>query len=149
MKIRLLKEKDIAVASKIVGTNYPTRSRLWERLSRQEMKSMFKNYLPPSYLVAEDDGKIIGLTGYAQSWMDYHVYHIFWVNVLPKYWNQGVGTALVKTAIHNVRKKKGNDKALMILLTARKPSLYRKLGFKMLTKFRKEKYHLMMLNMET
>ena len=98
------------------------------------MEAMFKNYvINPQYIVAEDKGEIIGLAGYIQSWMDYNIYNIFWVNVAPNYQGKGIGKALVAKVI-NIIKKKKNVK--MILLTASIPKFYSKnFGFKTLATF--------------
>lgn len=132
MKIRLIKEREIDACSKIVGLNYSEED---ERLSKHELKAMFKNYaIKPEYLAAELDGKIVGFAGYSQSWMDYHVYEIFWANVLPKYQNKGIGTALVRKIIQIIKNKRGEDKAHLILLTTTSPKFYKRLGFKILKK---------------
>lgn len=136
MKIRLIKKREINSVSEIVGLNYSKEN---ERRSRHEIATMFKNCaVKPEYLIAEVDDKIVGFAGYSQSWMDYHVYEIFWVNVHPKYQNRGIGTALVKKIIQIIKNKKGKDKAYFILLTTCSPKFYDKLGFKTLIKFKKD-----------
>src|SRR3990172_11438476 len=138
MRIRLLKETEIGTVSKIVGLNYPKK---YERHSKREIEAMFKNYADnPTYLVAEQDSEIVGFAGYAQSWMDWHIYEIFWVNVSPQYQNKGIGTELVRKAMQNIRNKRGKDEANLILLTTTSPEFYRKLGFETLTERKKNNY---------
>jgi len=133
MKIRNLKYDEINFVSKIVGKNY---SKVYERSSKQEFGAMFSNpVIPPNYLVAENNGHILGCCGYIQSWMDYGVYQIYWVNVLPKHQGNGIGTSLVNAAIKRIKSIRGNGKATMILLTAKGKNVgfYRtKFGFKKL-----------------
>ena len=142
MKIRKMKPGDIRTASKIVGLNY---TKEYQRSSRTEMEAMFKKYvIRPQYIVAEDNGKIVGLGGYTQSWMDYHVYTIFWVNVLPQEQRKGIGHALVKKIIENIKK----ENAKLILLSTDKPEYYsRNFKFKKMIKVKNSKYVLMSLDL--
>ena len=93
MRIRLLKSSDIPQASAIVGLNY---SRKYQRLCALELGGMFSNApVRPVYFVAEENERIVGLIGMTLSWMDYNVYQIFWVNVMPSKQGQGIGRRLV------------------------------------------------------
>ena len=104
MKLRRLTKADILKASGIVKANY---SEFYGKKSKAEMADAFgKGAIRPRYLVAEEKGKIIGLTGYMQSWIDYNAYEIFWVNVSPKHQGKGIGTMLVKGAIAEIKKKR-------------------------------------------
>lgn len=148
MILRPLKKGEIKEVSKIVGVNY---SKDYQKKSFAEMEAMFKNHVAkPSYIVAESKGKVLGFAGYIQSWMDYNIYQIFWVNVSPEYQGEGVGTALVKNVIERIRKKKD---AKIILLTTDKPDFYaKKFCFKTLNKFNcgeeeEEEYELMFLSL--
>ncbi|MBU3904895.1 MAG: GNAT family N-acetyltransferase [Nanoarchaeota archaeon] len=132
MKIRLVKEKEINTLCKMIRLNY---SKEYEKRAKAEIKAMFKNYTAkPQYLAAEIEGKIVGFAGYIQSWMDWHFYNIFWVNVHPDYQHKGIGTALVKEIIKILKTKKGEDKAEFILLTTTSPGFYIRLGFKVIQK---------------
>ncbi|MFA5211349.1 MAG: GNAT family N-acetyltransferase [Patescibacteria group bacterium] len=141
MKIRTLKKTDIKKASRIIGQNY---SKLYEKKSLLELEAMFKNHaVIPNYLVVEEKEEIVGLAGYVQSWMDYNIYEIFWVNVLPQYQRMGIGTMLVKKILNII--KKSNSEAT-ILLTTDKPMFYsKKFNFKILSTFEKAKEYLMVL----
>jgi N-acetylglutamate synthase-like GNAT family acetyltransferase len=144
MKIRLLQKKDIDQAAAIVGKNY---SKKYGKSAMQEIAEMFsKAPIRPVYWVAEEKDKILGFAGYMQSWMDYNIYQIFWVNVLPDMQKQGIGKKLVSKTISEIRKKKN---ANLILLTANSPIYYKKhFGFKSVQKFSKGSYDLMLLNIE-
>ncbi len=126
MKIRLLQEKDIPDATKIIGENYDSEC---EMLAKEELEAMFKNHTSkPTYLVAEKDGKVIGLAGYIVSWIDYNVYNIFWVNTQKSFQKQWIGTLLVEKTIENIKKESDAD---LILITATIKN----------TKWYKEKFH--------
>lgn len=143
--MRLLRTNEVRVTASMVGKNY---SREYELLARRELGDMFSSRGGPRpiYFVAEEQGRIVGFAGYIQSWMDYNIYQIFWVNVLPDHQRHGIGKMLVARLIQEIQKKKG---AFLILLTAdaRKglPDYYaRHFGFSTLQKF-SPNYHLMSL----
>ncbi len=142
MDIRLLQRKDIQKAATIVGKNY---SKKWQLSATRELAVMFDRSVgTPTYFVAEENGKIIGLAGYIQSWMDYSIYQIFWVNVLPERQKQGIGTKLVDRVVKEIRKKKDAE---YILLTTTLPEYYRNhWGFKVLKTISKG-YQLMILTL--
>lgn len=143
MKIRLLQKKDIKPASVIVGKNY---NKKYEKSSCLELKEMFgKGAVKPIYFVAEEKGKILGFAGFMQSWMDYNVFTIFWVNVLPEFQKQGIGKKLVTKVIGEIRKKK---EVKLIILTTTYPKYYNKcFGFKAISRVADD-YDLMMLPLD-
>lgn len=121
MKIRLLQKGDILACGEIVRKNYNTGD---QKSVTAEMKDMFiKGPIRPKYFVVEDGGKVIGFAGYMQSWIDYAIYQIFWVNVTPKKQGQGIGESLVKKIISEIKKDK---KAKLITLSATNPEFYMK-----------------------
>ena len=63
-----------------------------------------KSLIKPRYIVAEKNYEILGFGGYTQSFMDYHVYQIFWINVKPNFQNKGIGTKIVKRIIEDIKK---------------------------------------------
>lgn len=148
MIIRLLQQEDIAPAARIIGVNY---SKKYELSSTLELKAMFGNGpILPTYYVAKENEVIIGVAGYIQSWMDYNIYQIFWVNVIPERQKQGIGKRLVAKLITQIKKQKS---ANLILLTAdgtvKNHLFYKKhFGFKTLKFFDKKTYHLMGLSLE-
>lgn len=148
MLIRPMKKSEAGIASKIIGNNY---SKSWELTSLKELNAMFNNkVIPPKYLVSEDKGKIVGLGGYIQSWMDYHVYNIFWINVEKSNQHKGIGTKIVQEIINNIKNIKDKEsKATLILLTCTQENYnfyHKKFKFRSLARFGKKKYYLMGLN---
>jgi ribosomal protein S18 acetylase RimI-like enzyme len=143
MKIRLLRKSEIAKASAIAGENY---SQKFARLAKNELTEMFKaGPLKPVYFVVEESKKIVGLGGYIQSWMDYNIYHVSWVNVAPEYQNQGIGTKLIGHIIREIKKRKDTE---YILITTRVPRYYKKhWGFRPLGRIGSGGEQLMLLSL--
>jgi N-acetylglutamate synthase-like GNAT family acetyltransferase len=147
MEIRQMQQHEIRAAARIIGRNYSLR---YERNAISEMGAMYNNpIIPPKYFVAVEKEKIIGCGAYIQSWMDYNVYNIFWINVDPKYQNRGVGTKLVNRIISDIKAQRGLDKrAEVVLLTTNKPEFYkRRFGFETLMQFERDTYDLMYLRL--
>jgi predicted N-acetyltransferase YhbS len=147
MRIRLMRRADISTAAAIVDKNY---SRKYQKLAANEFKAMFTQAVShPIYFVAEEHGEVIGLAGYVQSWMDYGVYELFWVNVAPERQSHGIGTKLVSRVIRAIRQTRDSR---LIILTADAsrylPTYYAKrFGFKSLRAF-SDTYRLMALSLQ-
>ena len=144
MKIRKLEEKDIEQASKIVLQNY---WKAYEKLSLRELEAMYYNHaVKPCYFVADHNGMIVGLWWYSQSRMDYNIYEIFWINVIPSYQRKWIWSQLVKKIITTIQSKKGK----IILLTTNKPQFYSdRFNFKKLSTIdQKEKEYIMILDLK-
>jgi len=121
MKIRLLQKKDVKACAAIVGKNYNKKE---ERSAALELRDMFgSGQCAPTYFVAEEKGKILGFAGIGPSWMDYSVWNIFWVNVVPGEQKRGIGKQLVARSIREIKKRKD---ARLILLSARIPEYYKR-----------------------
>ncbi|MFA6158453.1 MAG: GNAT family N-acetyltransferase [Candidatus Paceibacterota bacterium] len=145
MNIRLLTKRDVAAAAAIVGRNY---SKEYEKSSTLEIQSMFgDSAVSPVYYGAEEGGQLVGFAGYIQSWMDYYIYQIFWVNVLPEFQGRGIGKKLVATLIDEIRKDK---KAALIQITVTPENIdfYKKhFDFKIIEPFGEPTEYLMSLNL--
>lgn len=145
MIIRPIKKSEVKEAAIIAGLN-------WERedmkIASREINAMFESkVIPPKYLVAEEKNKVIGLAGYSQSWIDYQIYNIFWVNVHPSHQGKGIGSKLILNAIKEIKKNKGDNKARLIILSTNKPKFYTRFGFKILSN-PYDKYFLMGLKLK-
>lgn len=53
-------------------------------------------------ILALGDPEIVGFVGYAQSYMDWDSYELFWLNVSPTAQGKGYGAVLVKAALSEV-----------------------------------------------
>jgi predicted N-acetyltransferase YhbS len=148
MKIRLLKPVDIKATAALIGRNY---SKKYEYSAALELKDMFgASAIKPTYFVAVEDKKIIGLGGFMQSGMDYYLYEIFWVNVAPERQRQGIGKKIVERIIAEIKKKKGARAIILTADTLRGDQKYYKDNFKFKTiaKFDKNSEHIMFLSLE-
>lgn len=135
IKFRDLTRSDLKEASFIIGDNYPDFD---ENKIIEELNSAFLPVrIKPRYLVAFEGNNIIGIGGYCQSYMDYGVYEIFWINVKKSMQGKGVGTQIVSKIIEVIKTNNGDDEPHMVLLTAavskRLPEFYAShFGFKVL-----------------
>lgn len=134
MKIRLLRPSDIDTCAGIVRENYEVK---YEKSAKIEMREMFgKAPIRPTFVVAEEGKKIVGFAGCMQSWMDYHVYLIFWVNVKPSEQKRGIGKRMIGQILTLLKKKKGAD---YVILTTKSPKYYAEhFSFETLTTTRKK-----------
>jgi len=139
MKICRLKKEEIEEVLKIIKNNYP---KIDKKHPRGEILEMFGDALiKPKYLVVKEKSKIIGIAGYMQSYEDYNIYELFWVNVKKEFQGKGIGTELVNQIIKEIKKLKGEyKKALLIELsvTDAKSRFYKKFGFKVIKRLRKK-----------
>lgn len=144
MNIRTLQEADIPAAAAIVGKNYSPKD---GESATREFQDMFGSAaIKPRYVVAEKEGNIIGVAGFTQSWMDYNVYNIFWVNVDPNHQRKGVGKLLMQRIIDEI---KAQPDSRLILLTTDSPAYYQEhFQFEDLYTFMDGTYRLMCLSLE-
>jgi len=127
MKIRKAKKMDVGQMLEIIKLNNP---KYPKNLAFQELNEMFSNSLiKPTYIVIEDNDKILAFGGFKPSWIDNLIFSIFWVNTNPKYKNQGIGSKLMKELIKKIK----SIKAKLILISTNIPSFYKNFGFKKLT----------------
>lgn len=142
MKLRLIKRQEALEAGKLIARAFSNKK--YQLKSQREIEAMFLNHaVRPKYIVAEEDGIILGLAGFSQSWMDYNIYEIFWVAVDPSFQKRGVGRALVEKAVEIIMKEKDVS---LILLTTEYPNFYEKVSnFKVFMKLAEKDYYLMKL----
>ncbi len=148
MKVRKLRKSEIDIVCKIVEENYPP-GHDDEDLSKKckaELEAMFvRSVIKPEYYVVEDKGEIIGFGGFFQSWMDYNVYEICWINIRPCYQLKEKGRFLINELIKRIKKRKG---ARLVFLAAIVVDFYKKFGFEDLEIFDVGGYKIMYLDLE-
>lgn len=120
--VRRLDYHDIPECLHIVREN-------WDRETAQkceiELNAAFGDAVwKPVYYVAVRDKEIIGLTGYAPSWLNYGVYAIVRLAVTKEYQKRGVGHALMYACLDDLQAI-----ASLVMLTTNVPDYYQKLGF--------------------
>jgi ribosomal protein S18 acetylase RimI-like enzyme len=141
VRLRLLRKSEIPQAGAIARKNY---SGVWERAAIREIADMFSDStMRPYFYAAEEGGEVIGFAGFAQSWMNYNIYDIFWVNVAPEHKGKGVGKALVGKIIKIISETRGS-KLIQLTATPENAVFYEKhFGFKSAMRLRRS--HLMQL----
>lgn len=144
MKFRKARKRDISQMFNIITMNNKTYPK---RLALKELNEMFsKSLLKPTYIVAEDKGKIVAFNGYIRSWVDNLVVNFFWLNTHKDYMNKGIASKLVKDLIKRIRNPKEKPKAKIITISTRLPLFFRKLGFKTIKKNYDRDYDLMAMD---
>jgi|BarGraIncu00222A_1022003.scaffolds.fasta_scaffold101652_1 GNAT superfamily N-acetyltransferase len=80
-------------------------SRADAQMAQPDFNQMFSPaaWRPFFYVaVSQGDERIIGVTGYAVSWLNYSVYDLFWVGVLKEFQKKGIGKALVEQCLSDL-----------------------------------------------
>jgi len=77
-----------------------------------------------SFLVLETKG-VVGFVGYAQSWMDWDSYEVFWMNIAKSCQGKGHGRQLAEALIRKLEQRKAQN----ILLWTDKEDFWGKFGF--------------------
>lgn len=144
MKFRKARKKDISQMFEIIKMNNKTYPK---KLALRELKEMFSDsLLRPTYIVAEDKGKIVAFNGYIRSWVDNLVVNFFWLNTHKNYTQKGVGSKLVNDLIKRIRDPKEKPKAKIITISTKIPSFFKKFGFKTIRRHYDLDYDLMALD---
>ena len=138
MNIRKVKKEDISEVLKLHKKNNPLGNSTNKKLKEELLERSSKNKSRPTFLVAEENGQIVGYIGYAPSRVNYRIYQIFSLQVDSHYQNKGIGTKLMKKAVDNIKSEKRYKKDdYLVLLTSVKPDYYKnKFGFKTLEKIK-------------
>lgn len=89
----------------------------------EELKGYLQNPLVKIVVLA--DPEVLGFAGYAQSYMDWDSYELFWLNVDPSCQGKGYGAVLVKAALSEIDLKGGNS-----LVWTDKQAFWGKFGFR-------------------
>ena len=136
MKTRNARRKDIDEMMKIVeaiSPEYPHNSDVEDEINR----SFENNGYKPTYLVVEENEKILGFLGYSQSRINYRVYEIFHVMVNPQHQKKGFGTKLMEGAINDIKSlRRESEDDYLILITSLQPEYFERFGFSTLTKIK-------------
>ena len=126
MKFRKATKRDVSQMVEIIRLNNPK----YSGNSSKEINEMFSTSLfKPTFIVAEENKRILAFNGYVSSWVDNNVYNLFWVNTHPNHIGNGIQTKLIKEIIKEIKKIK-NPKAKIIMISTKIPSFFKKFGFK-------------------
>src|ERR1700751_5567673 len=80
---------------------------------------------PPIYYVAEVDGDLAGFAGMIPTWLREGVWDFTWINVRKEYRSEGIGSALMRHRIAEVRRCAGEIVHLMTMT----PDWFGRFGF--------------------
>jgi len=101
-----------------------------------EFNQMFetKDWSRPTYIVCEFKGKIIGMGGFALSWLDWDTFEFFWFSVKKEFRGYGIGKAIVEYREKEVIKRSSFKKDITILFSCTKfvSEYHKKNGYKIL-----------------
>lgn len=101
MIIRRLAYNDIPSCLHIVNENW---GQTISQSCHIEFGQAFGNAVwKPIFYVVEIDQTVVGMAGYAVSWMNYGIYDITWVNVDPLFQRNGIGKMLVSRCIDDIK----------------------------------------------
>ena len=99
--IRPIEERDIDecvnMAIETFGTNHYPKEQFDSIREELMMGLQEPHWGRPNYFVCElGSGKIVGMAGYVQSWLDWDTFEFFWLSVRKGYYGKGIGKALVE-----------------------------------------------------
>jgi glutamate---cysteine ligase / carboxylate-amine ligase len=103
--------------------------------ARREMSEAFSDALyKPTYMVAVDHGKLVGMTGYISSYLDYETFEIIWVSVRPDWQSKGVGSRVVKAALDAIAAHPERARPCRVLLSTDLDEYFTRLGFERISR---------------
>lgn len=135
MKLRTAKRSDLKAMTDIIGRTFSkadareARAEILEIMSLKSSKQLF--------VVAEQDGELLGLAGMAQSWLDFHAYEVFWVAVRPDRQKGGIGAKIVADLLKRAKGFKGQNRADAVILSTDSPAFFAKCGFAAVDEFKR------------
>ena len=130
--IRLLKKEEIHDAALIAAKAY--RKETYGDLARDDLQAMFNpgQVNRPTFLVADMEGELVGFVGYGQDWIDWAVYGICWLTVLPTHQRQGVGRKLLLEAVAGC---KADEEEGVVMLATEIPGYFTQHDFRTVQTF--------------
>jgi N-acetylglutamate synthase-like GNAT family acetyltransferase len=85
-------------------------------------------------MVAVDHGKLVGMTGYISSYLDYETFEIIWVSVRPDWQSKGVGSRVVKAALDAIAAHPERARPCRVLLSTDLDEYFTRLGFERISR---------------
>lgn len=142
MIIRDLKYKDLPACAMLVENEWGCETAERAHLQMIEMFRMTEAQLPPQFYVCESiEGDIIGFAGFKATMLMHNEYDLIWIAISPKAQGLGIGKALTKTRLDEIKRRGGTLVALM----TEKPNYFLQFGFTVSRVF--DGWHLMHLQL--
>ena len=103
----------------------------YRKLAQNYIACMFSHDLcRPHFVVAEENGKIIGTAAFSEEMFTVGVYGISWVSVSPAHRNGGIGESLIRKCLSCITLILREEGTVILLTYPEKTGLYDKIGFK-------------------
>lgn len=131
ISFREASNNDVEACIRIMQENYPELTeRHWAQVLKDDFKDVLNKKYISKFLLAIHDNTIVGFGCYMILRTD--MYKLSWINIMPSYKKQGIGTELVKKLEADVRQSVSRSiklKNINIVLETDKPIFYNKLGY--------------------
>jgi N-acetylglutamate synthase-like GNAT family acetyltransferase len=127
--IRPLAIADVPAAVSLIREEWDPRS---ARDATRQFNSMFGEAPdPPHYLVADEDGAIVGVAGFRRAWIMQGTYEFCWIAIDKAHRGRGIGHELTERRIEEIDQRGG---ALVLVMTG-KVAFFEQFGFRALADF--------------
>ena len=127
MNIRPAIEADKSKLEEFLVFNNGEKNR---KLAHDYINCMFSNdYRRPSFVIAQDNGEIIGAAAYSEELFTVDVWGISWVSVHENYRNQGLAQKLIEACFDEIKAKVKNKITVALCTYPGKTGLYDRMNF--------------------
>ena len=100
-------------------------------LANSYIACMFSDdFRRPTFVIALSDSKIVRAAAFSEEFFTVNVWGISWVSVHPDYRKRGIGQALVKKCIDEIKRKAKPSVTCILATYPEKTKLYERMGFK-------------------
>lgn len=131
LSFRDASDNDIDIFISIMQENYPDpKDRHWDKILYNDFKDVLSKKYVSKFIIVLLDNIILGFGCYMILRAD--MYKLSWINIMPAYKKQGIGTELVKKLEADILKviPRGIKlKNVNIVLETDKPVFYNKIGY--------------------
>lgn len=128
MEVRLLEKEECDAVEELAVI---VSGEKWRALARDYIGAMFSDvFRRPVFIVAVENGQIIGCAAISEELFTVDVWGISWVNVHPDCERRGIGQKLVEACLHEITARTGKEVTVILNTYPGKTRLYDKMNFK-------------------
>lgn len=121
--IRMMRQSDIPAALALAAVCWDPET---ARVGQPDFEAAFCSApWRPTFYVFIENGSVVGMAGWANSWLNFGVYSLHWVAVHPRWRGLGYARRLIEQCLFDLRL----FARAVILVTSSADGLYQKLGF--------------------